>query len=262
MSSSTQEKQAKAKPEKANSQAGTPRKRGNPRQRRNRAIQLKEQLEVAQLEAELAKLRPTPPPEKPAQAVPRLKDTRPGSTVDRFECYKLLAKLLVSLVTWAYICHRIHGTVMVTYVLFNLAYATALIVLIQHSLSHIVTHHTPLRSAHDYIVRTSHVTGVDCDLLAYMAYTMAFTDGTVKNCLNAKHRAMAWCNENRQWWPESVKIDQVAAAVALSSSELFVEKVCFNEWANHGQHGYRSMQVRNDWKSGGVSPHGDTAPTH
>jgi hypothetical protein len=113
--------------------------------------------------------------------------------------------------------------------------------------------------ASDRIVEVSRETGIDQDLLSYMAFAFAFTDGSVKNCLNAKHQARQWIRDHRSHWPEHVVLDQVAGVVALVNREMFLETTCFEAWEQELD-GFKSMHDRARWRREGVSPSGGAAP--
>jgi hypothetical protein len=116
-----------------------------------------------------------------------------------------------------------------------------------------------LKRASDRIREVADASRVDVDLLSAMAFAFAFTDGSVRNCLNAKHQARQWIRDHRSWWDEATAIDQVAAVVALVNEEQFLESVCFEAWERTGL-GFETMAKRSAWRRDGVSPGGGTAP--
>lgn len=112
--------------------------------------------------------------------------------------------------------------------------------------------------ASDRIKEASETSGVDLDLLAHMSFQMAFSDGSVRDCVNAKHQARQWIRDNRPKWREVTALDQVAAVIALVNKEMFVETVCFTAWAGDG--GFQTMHDRRRWRREGVAPDGGCAP--
>jgi len=95
--------------------------------------------------------------------------------------------------------------------------------------------------------------------LSYMAFNFAFTDGSVKNCLNAKHQAKQWIRDNQPTWPEHIVIDQVGAVIALVNRDMYMESTCFNAWEAEVD-GFQSMHDRSRWRKEGISPAGGKAP--
>lgn len=216
---------------------------------------------------ELARLPVEDEPERVAQEEdppPRITDVTFRYTLRRLRLLQFFLLFLLGATvhcTVAYILYEPHQalewiTVGAFWVVFNVP---AFMLVWWYGLCHIQVPVGIIRAS-DRILDAATRTGVDVELLAYMAENFGLTDGSQTTLINAKHAAIQWAREHRDNWSALTRIDQVAGAVALVTEGMFFDNVLFGLWDGTGD-AYASMFSRQRWRKKGISPGGYRLPT-